>query len=468
MMSSAWVPSQDVWWNTPSESSASWYAQEDPYFIRPSFGDTPAQNITEGVAGFAANELLGIDDFRRAMGRFGEGNIAGGLGSLALGAGELGLTLASLYGGPAGVGVRVLGAATAGTRVAKSLGVLRQVYGAARRIPVVGRLVERLGRMGLPGRLVVAGAGPAASGLWNYMPGEGEEEGAAEAEPTPSPFVMNLPDAAGGGGGTGVASIPGIDMSFLENLMPLSDYEIALDNEIANIEGRAGAYAQAMDVEWQRISSVNLAAVEKAERLAAAAGEEGYEAWDRAAQGALDVTNTRNAALLQMAGGMPQVEGPGGAAEDFARFAEAAGTAEQQLQQTLGENRAEDYRYLSQVAGQTGAAYQGEIARAEQDATYAAVARHNERVAARNQMIASMQFQAAMQQQQLAAQAAISGARDQRDIGAEVLQLALGLADRTGTSAQKGAMLRRYYPDVFPSDADAAAFIDSLGRQSIT
>lgn len=437
-MSSGWVPSSGNW-NNPESAAAMFYPEGDPYFIRPEIGDGLGASFVEGGVGLAANELLGIDDFRRAIGLASQGNWAQAAQSGATGLTELGLTYAAIAG--------------AGPTWGGSLALrMAPVVKAASRAPRIANALRWLKNN--PIKTIVGRSGGAA------LERQGSEPTAEAVEDTAPirPFVANLPER----GGTGIAAVPGLNMSYLQNFMPMSDYQTLLDNELANIEARAAAYGEAVGTEWQRVRQVNEAAVDKALALGDEAGEAGWIAWDTAAQGALDVTNARNEALVQMAGGLPQDIAVGGAVEDFQRFASAAGESERQLQQTLAGNRAEDYRWLAEVADQTAAGYQGSIVRAEQDAAAAAVARHNQAVIARNQRIAEMQFQAAMQQQQLQTQ--VNMANGAQGGGLEdLISTAVQIRDRNGS----GTLLRQLFPDVFPTDADAEGFLASLGTAPI-
>ena len=434
-----WVPSSPTWSNADSAASAI-YGGDDPYFIRPEFGDGAAMSTAEGLTALAANELLGIDDFRRAVGLASQGRWGQAVRSGATGIGEIGLTAAAIFGSGPTLGATGLARlAPVIAKGSKAIPGLQNLLRFGYRNPRVAQVARSLA--GMFGRN-----------------GEGEEAADAAADQAPpSPFVMNLP---GAGGGT-VASVPGFDMSVFDRYADNSVYETMLDNELAQLSARTGAFTEAVGTEFQRVRSVNEAAAGKALELAASAGEEGFAAWDRAAQGALDVTNTRNAALMQMSGGMPQAIDAGGAVQDFQQLAQTSGTAEQQLQQTLGENRAEDYRWLAEVGDQAAAGWAGEFGRAEQDAAGAAVARHNQAVAARQDTLMQMQFQAALQQQQLATQASLANAQSGAGSTGEILGVAVELANRPGS--QGGQILRGLFPDVFPTDADAQGFIDSLG-----
>ena len=429
---------------------------DDGYFAQPELGDWYGSGLAELGTGFVANELLGIDDFRRALGlggagapdlSFGERMRAG-----ATGLTELGLTVGSIVGAiPSGGTTVAARLAAAGVKATPQ--ALKTVINA---VPLVGHLARFVAKYPLG---ATRAAGALRTGLgWLGRQGDGTtaEVEAADGGTVP-PFVMNLPER----GTTGVAAVPGLDLSFMNRYRDTSGLETILANQVAQIEGRAGAYDQAIGAEFTRVRAVNVAAAVKAIDQAVAAGTEGAGVWERAALGALDVTEARNAALTQM-GGMPQTIAPGGSVEDFERFAAAAGASEENLQRTLGNARAEDYRYAAGVADQTGAAFQGEIARAEQDAIGAAVAEHNRNILERENMLMQMEFQAALQNQQLGAQAAIANARsgDVGDIG-EVLGVAVELANRPGS--QGGQVLQQLFPGVFPSAADAQGFIDSLG-----
>lgn len=423
-------------------------------------------NLISGAGNFARNELLGVDDFTNAYRHYNEGSYGRSLLSLATGVGEVGLT------GLAVLGTPFTGGASMAGRVAVSGG--RAAAGQALRNAPRGFF-----RALNPFRGTIAG-GRARAGVMQagrYFAGQGdgdaavEEEAAAAEDPTAplAPFTMDFGPGAGGSGGGGGASA--LSRSYLEQLMPISDYENLLANQLDQISARASAFSVASGDSWDRVQTSNRLAAQKAIQMGAEFGETGRQRWHDAAEGALNIAAARADAIGTMSGGLPQGLSPSAVTEDFAQFAQATGDAEQSLQEGLGQMRGADLDWMAENAGQMGSGYAAEFARAEQDLTASAVNTHNNRVIERNSQIAQMQFASAMQAQQLNAQASLSAANRGAAKHQDVYNLAANLRSRNagvGVDANAAAsMLLQTFPNVFGSVGDALAFYNQLGQNPI-
>jgi len=405
-------------------------------------------NILGGGARFVGNELLGIDDFRNVWthGRAGNWDRAG-LSALT-GATELGLTIAAFN--PWSMAGTAGQSGTARLAIAGGRAVLPKVtlrgLGRAAVSPFTSR-----------GRAILAQAGRIGAGRY----GQGDEaEAEAELDQPASespPFSLNFGPggAAGGGRGGGGGGVGG---GYIDGLLPISDYETLLANQIDQIDARSGAYYDALGTTWDTVAKANRAASAKALEMGAEFGEVGRQRWHEAAQGALNVAAARAEAISVMSGGIPQSIGPSGTTDDFVRQAETTGLAEQSLQEGLGQMRSADMDWLAEQSSQQGAGYQSEVRRTQQDLTAMAVANHNNRIIERNMMIAQMKFQAAMQQQSLSAAAAGKGA-DYTD----VYNLAGSLQARGVPGSAAASMLYQTFPEVFGNVGSAEAFFNQIG-----
>ncbi len=405
-------------------------------------------NLGSSVWGFARDELLGYDDFQNMRRRFGEGDYLGAGLSALTGTAEAGLTgLAILGSGPTMGGSLVARGAVAGGRfgAGRLLGALNPWGGTA----LGGRLRPAIMQAG---RFFAGGAGGETPEL---------DEPAEDAPPASlAPFNLNLGGAGGRGGAGGVRPI---DTSWIEQLMPISDYETMLANQLDQISARSSAFSVAAGDTWDRVQTANRAASAKAIEMGAEFGELGRQRWHEAAEGALNIAAARAESIGMMSGGLPQTISPSGVTEDFAQFARATGEAEASLQEGLGQMRAADLDWMAESAGQAGAGYQAEFARAEQDLTASAVQSHNNRVIERNNQIAQMRFAAAMQSQQLNAQAAMANASRGSEYQ-DVYNLAANLRGRPGLTERAAAsMLAQTFPEVFGSPENALAFYSQLG-----
>lgn len=415
-------------------------------------------NLASSGGDFIRNELLGVDDFTNAYRHFNEGNYGRSLLSLATGIGEAGLTGLSLF----PLTAPVAAPARAVTLAAKVPGATRVAR------PLFRGLRAPFG----PGRIR-----PAFTQGLRYALGRGddgevvEEEAAAAEDPIAplAPFTMDFGPGAGGSGGGGGASA--LSRSYLEQLMPISDYENLLANQLDQISARASAFSVASGDSWDRVQTSNRLAAQKAIQMGAEFGETGRQRWHDAAEGALNIAAARADAIGMMSGGLPQGLGPSAVTEDFAQFAQATGDAERSLQEGLGQMRGADLDWMAENAGQMGSGYAAEFARAEQDLTASAVNAHNNRVIERNNQIAQMQFASAMQAQQLNAQAALSASNRGAAQHQDVYNLAANLRSRNagaGVDANAAAsMLLQTFPNVFGSVGDALAFYNQLGQNPI-
>jgi hypothetical protein len=413
-------------------------------------------NFGSAAWGIARNELLGIDDYNNMKRRFGEGDYRGATLSALTGAAELGLTGFSLFPLTAPIAAPVRAATLAA-----------RVPGATR----VGRGLWRSLRAPFgPGRLRPLAAQGLRYAAGQYGPSSPEEAAAAADNlPPDGGFSMDLSGldgGAGGGGGGGRAGVPRANINY-DELLPLGDFQIMLENTLDNINARSTAYQTALGTEWERIGSTNKAAAERALELSREFGELGAQRWTEAAEGALAIAASRVEALGSLIGGAPMDFGSQAATSDFAQQAQLSGTAEQRFQESLGERQSRDYEWAAQQAAGTGAEYQAAVGRAAQDQTYAAVAAHNDRIIQRQNLIAQMQFQQAMQEQQLGAQASAANAARgaQPDRRQELYAFAASLADRTGVPPSGAAiMIMDMFPGVFPTQDDAMRFFLSLGK----
>jgi hypothetical protein len=419
------------------------------------------ENLGQSAWNFARDELFGYDDFSRVAPHWQSGNYLGAGLSALTGVTEAGLTGLALLSAPLTGGASLPArAALTGGRAAVGQAVRNVPRGLFRALNPFGGTVAR-GRL----RPALMQAGRYAAG--NYDPSDPDAAAAAAEDlPVAGGFDMDLSglDGGAGGGGGGRAGVPRANINY-DELLPLGDFQIMLENTLDNINARATAYQTALGTEWEQIGSTNKAAAERALELSREFGELGAQRWTEAAEGALAIAASRVEALGSLIGGAPMDFGSQAATSDFAQQAQLSGTAEQRFQESLGERQSRDYEWAAQQAAGTGAEYQAAVGRAAQDQTYAAVAAHNDRIIQRQNLIAQMRFQQAMQEQQLGAQASAANAARGAQPGRqeELFMFAASLKDRNAPASGAAAMIMQMFPGVFPTPNDAIAFYQSLG-----
>jgi hypothetical protein len=417
------------------------------------------ENLGQSAWNFARDELFGYDDFMRVVPHWQSGNYLGAGLSALTGAGEATLT-----------GLAVLGAPFTG---GASLPARAALTGGRAAVGQAVRNAPRAFFRGLNPYRGTAAGGRLRPGLMqagryfagNYDPSDPEAAAAAaEDAPVAGGFNMDLSGLDGGPGGGGGAGVPRVNINY-DELLPLGDFQIMLENTLDNINARSTAYQTALGTEWEQIGSTNKAAAERALELSREFGELGAQRWTEAAEGALAISASRVEALGSMIGGAPMDFGSQAATSDFAQQAQLSGAAEQRFQESMGERQSRDYQWAADQAAGTGAEYQAAVGRAAQDQTYAAAAAHNDRIIQRQNLIAQMRFQQALQEQQLGAQASAANATRAAQPGRqdELFVFAASLKDRNAPASGAAEMIMQMFPGVFPTPDDAVQFYQSLG-----
>lgn len=249
-----------------------------------------------------------------------------------------------------------------------------------------------------------------------------------------------------------------IDTSAAEAMLPLeaTPQEVAaLEQLLADLEGRAAAGIEAVRAGWDSVRQFNTAAAERARQLAADAGPRAAQLWIDAANNALTLSRQAGEALANFAG-MQQVNiSPTAGVQNIAALIAAQAPRAQALAERLGVISAEDIAAQGRTAAMMGEAYAADVTRQALIMANDARVAHNNRVmdrVAKNQAtIANMRFQAGVTNAQIANQAAQFAASQVATAGTpaarrqQVLDLAADI-EALGTMGESGiALLAQAY-----------------------
>ena len=267
-------------------------------------------------------------------------------------------------------------------------------------------------------------------------------------------LFANMDTTAAGGGYTPQF----IDTSAAEAMLPLTqtaEERAALEQLLADLEGRAAAGVQAVRTGWESVRALNSAAAEKARQLAAEAGPRAASLWIDAANNALALSRQAAEAMGTFAGMQGVNISPTSGVQNIAALMAAQAPRAQALAERLGIISSEDIASQGRTAAMMGEAYAGDITRQALIMANDARVAHNERVmnriAGNQTAIANMRFQAATANAQMANQAAQFAASRAATAGTpaarrqQVLDLAADI-EALGTMGDSGiALLAQAY-----------------------